>query len=722
MADDAAMTPPDSLRTSVLAGISTIRPLPPEVGQPRTEESAPEQRGADAPPSISGGLARRRSRRCGLRRGGRDLAALGRPDTPPRSRPPTRCWPPRTPRRCPLDFKDGSSATVYRSKSKGKAVILTDGMAAPPSGKVYELWLQDSTGTMVPAGLMPKSPNAKVLLKGDAAKANGGRDHRRAGGRFEEPRPPSRSPCSTSGRTTRDQSRPRARGGRRQRRRRADGCARARQAVPRDALRGRQPARRSRGHPPRRRPRRFLGRRHRLHRAQRAHLPAPAAALRRARRADPGLRDVDVGARRHATIDGRPGVRRRARPVRAVPLVAQRRAAVVPADARRDPALPPDGEATAGRLAERPSATTRRSAAFLERGRFSPLFRTHFMESLVACVWSCDPAVALDYPARYLFTFLEHHGMLGVFGSPQWRTVTGGSREYVERVAARAARRTHRHQGHLGPRDARRRRDHRRQRPRRHLRRRRARHPPGQALAMLAEPTPAQREVLARDARTPPTPPSCTPTPACCRGCRAPGRPGTTCAGRPTTDRTVTVSYDMTRLMRLPERADGTRFIVTLGGEDLVDQAQVIDTMEYEHPIYTPASVAAQRRLPECDTDRIVLAGAWHGWGFHEDGARSGVAARPRGSAPTGKGRRPLPVEATTYATTIRHTRRTPFKRTLHPRVAHLAGRPRPPARPRRARPASRRATTSATPTARSSRTSSTSSPSTASRPTAAGS
>ena len=58
------------------------------------------------------------------------------------------------------------------------------------------------------------------------------------------------------------------------------------------------------------------------------------------------------------------------------------------------------------------------------------------MEPLVASVWSCDPAVALDYPARYLFSFLDHHGMLGVFGSPEWRTVTGGSRTYVERVAA----------------------------------------------------------------------------------------------------------------------------------------------------------------------------------------------------------------------------------------------------------------------------------------------
>ena len=74
---------------------------------------------------------------------------------------------------------------------------------------------------------------------------------------------------------------------------------------------------------------------------------------------------------------------------------------------------------------------------FLDQGRFTAYFHRHFMEPLVAAVWSCDPEVALDYPARYLFTFLEHHGMLGVFGSPQWRTVTGGSQQYVAAVAAR---------------------------------------------------------------------------------------------------------------------------------------------------------------------------------------------------------------------------------------------------------------------------------------------
>ena len=83
-----------------------------------------------------------------------------------------------------------------------------------------------------------------------------------------------------------------------------------------------------------------------------------------------------------------------------------------------------------------PTSPTSPCGEFLDRGRFTPYFRRHFVEPLVAAVWSCDPAVATDYPAAYLFTFLRHHGMLGVFGSPTWRTVAGGSRSYVDRVAA----------------------------------------------------------------------------------------------------------------------------------------------------------------------------------------------------------------------------------------------------------------------------------------------
>ena len=89
----------------------------------------------------------------------------------------------------------------------------------------------------------------------------------------------------------------------------------------------------------------------------------------------------------------------------------------------------------------------------------------------------------------------------------------------------------------------------------------------------------------------------------------------------------VLVTYDVTRLMRL---AGPRRFLVTLGGSDHVDPATVLDEMTYSHPVYTPESVAAQQLLPTLNDDRVVFAGAYHGWGFHEDGAASGLAAARR--------------------------------------------------------------------------------------------
>ena len=84
------------------------------------------------------------------------------------------------------------------------------------------------------------------------------------------------------------------------------------------------------------------------------------------------------------------------------------------------------------------------------------------------------------------------------------------------------------------------------------------------------------------------------------------------------------VTYDITRLMRLP---GPRRFLVTLGGEHLVDPGAVLAEMTYQHPVYTPQSVAAQRSLPSLNDGRIAFAGAYHGWGFHEDGAASGLRA-----------------------------------------------------------------------------------------------
>ena len=67
--------------------------------------------------------------------------------------------------------------------------------------------------------------------------------------------------------------------------------------------------------------------------------------------------------------------------------------------------------------------------------------------------------------------------------------------------------------------------------------------------------------------------------------------------------------------------------LVTLNATDRVDPAAVTAEMRYEHPIYSPEALQAQRRLPTLRTDRTVYAGAYHGWGFHEDGCAAGVRA-----------------------------------------------------------------------------------------------
>jgi predicted NAD/FAD-binding protein len=80
----------------------------------------------------------------------------------------------------------------------------------------------------------------------------------------------------------------------------------------------------------------------------------------------------------------------------------------------------------------------------------------------------------------------------------------------------------------------------------------------------------------------------------------------------------------MNRLMNLPGETD---YMVTLNPAGWVDESDVLRKMNYEHPVFTHEAVAAAAVLREAGGDRLAFAGAHLGWGFHEDGARSGVAA-----------------------------------------------------------------------------------------------
>ncbi len=263
--------------------------------------------------------------------------------------------------------------------------------------------------------------------------------------------------------------------------------------------------------------------------------------------------------------------------------------------------------------------------AFLALGGYSEYFVRHFMVPVVSAVWSAGAEVSLQYPARYLFSFLDNHGMLSVSGSPSWRTVVGGSRSYVERAAkGLTAVQT--------------------QTPVRSLRRTGggveirddddqvstmdkvvvATHP-GQALRLIADPTAAERDILgafsySTNATVLHTDASILPRAVAARASWNYLMP--TCdprAGEP-----VVVSYWMNRLQQMDERLE---YVVSLNAGERIDPATVLDRMTYEHPTYTPESVAAQRLLPNLNTGTTAYAGAYHGWGFHEDGCAAGVRA-----------------------------------------------------------------------------------------------
>jgi uncharacterized protein len=261
---------------------------------------------------------------------------------------------------------------------------------------------------------------------------------------------------------------------------------------------------------------------------------------------------------------------------------------------------------------------------FLAAGGYSDYFVGHFMVPLVSCVWSCPPRTALLYPARSLFTFLDHHGALSISGSPEWRTVVGGSRSYVERAAKELTA------TELST-------------PVHSLRRRAdgieirddadiVRHYDSvvvathadEALALLEDPTTAEQAVLgafgaSANATLLHTDASILP-----RSRRARASWNYLLDDCRTDAANVRVSYHMNRLHRLDEPVD---YVVTLNPGATVADDAVLARMTYTHPVYTAASVAAQTQLPSLNDGRIAFAGAYHGWGFHEDGCASGVRA-----------------------------------------------------------------------------------------------
>jgi predicted NAD/FAD-binding protein len=256
--------------------------------------------------------------------------------------------------------------------------------------------------------------------------------------------------------------------------------------------------------------------------------------------------------------------------------------------------------------------------ALVEAGGYRAAFRDWYIVPMASAIWSLPPARVLEMPARFFVDFFDNHGMLTVDDRPVWRVVEGGSSRYVDALTAPL-----RHKIRTGHRVQRveRSHDHVSVDGERFDRVVLACHS-DQALAMLADPTRAEQEVLGAMPYQVNDVVLHTDTSVLPRRRAAWGAWNYRVTGQADAPAAVTYNMNMLQSINAPET-----FCVTLNAGDAIDPARVIGRVTYHHPVVTRAGVAARARRREVSgPNRTHYCGAYWGNGFHEDGVVSGLA------------------------------------------------------------------------------------------------
>jgi predicted NAD/FAD-binding protein len=258
---------------------------------------------------------------------------------------------------------------------------------------------------------------------------------------------------------------------------------------------------------------------------------------------------------------------------------------------------------------------------YLEHNRYSALFVRDHLVPMASALWSSGPERTRNMPVGFLVRFMENHGMLNLRGRPEWRTVQGGSREYVRALTRPLGDRIRLH----SPVEAVR------------------RGPEGawlrlggewirfdrlvlalhsdQALRLLLDPSPAEREVLGAMSYQANDVVLHTDTRFLPRRRRAWSSWNYHVTATPS--ELPTVTYYLNRLQGLRARR---HYCATLNRTSEIRPERVLRSFIYHHPVFDRAAVAAQRRHEEVSGVRdTYYCGAFWGYGFHEDGLQSGL-------------------------------------------------------------------------------------------------
>jgi predicted NAD/FAD-binding protein len=245
---------------------------------------------------------------------------------------------------------------------------------------------------------------------------------------------------------------------------------------------------------------------------------------------------------------------------------------------------------------------------------------------MAAAIWSAEPRSILEFPVKFLVRFFANHGLLQIKDRPVWRVIKGGSRQYVEKLVA-----AHRDRIRLNsPVQSIRRLDDQVELQSASGGKERfdyvfvACHS-DQALSLLKDPTALEREVLgaikyqANEAILH-TDVSLMPR-------RRRAWAAWNYHIPQDSARHVAVTYNMNILQGL---RTNHQYLVTLNNDQHIDPNRIIQTVKYEHPIYSQESVAAQKRQADINSDRTFFCGAYWRNGFHEDGVVSALRALER--------------------------------------------------------------------------------------------